>query len=126
MSPSTDSVAVQTQWEQLEEEAGAEGLIAIYALLSVARSDSVLGRLYPFLSIGRLCFSRCVDYPFYVDVLISPVHPAEEEYVVELTVGPGGWVYTEPSQRIKDAKKAVQAAATLLPAGYGPARPGNA
>ena len=36
-------------------------------LAQLAREDPDLGRLFPFKSLWRLCFSRCSDYPFTND-----------------------------------------------------------
>jgi hypothetical protein len=58
-----------------------EGLLArdlstypndLAALVEKASCNAKLRSMFPFLSIGRLCFSRCTDYPFAVPVWIAP------------------------------------------------------
>jgi len=119
--------AVQAQWDALVDETASQGaLLSLHALTVKARAHTVLGQLYPFLSVGRLCFSRCIEFPFYVDVLITPLDALEENYLVDKTVGQGGWADTMPVKRVRGAAAATLLAASLLPVGYEPARPGNA
>lgn len=118
---------VAAQWDTLvDETASREALLSLHALTVKARANTALGQLYPFLSVGRLCFSRCTEFPFYVDVLITPSDSVDEYYLVEKTIGQGGWVDTTPVKRVQGAEAATRLAASLLPDGYGPARPGNA
>lgn len=118
--------AVVTQWDRLADQATADNLPSLLVLVSKARAHAILGQLYPFLSVGRLCLSRCIDYPFYVDVLASIVHPADELYVVEKTIGEGGWVDTDPVGQASSANAAVDLLASVLPRNYGAARLGSA
>ena len=119
--------AIAAQWDALvEETAASEALPSLHALCVKARASAILGQLYPFLSVGRLCFSRCVEFPFYVDVLITPSDSVGEHYLVEKTIGQGGWADTAPAKRVRGTDAATQLAASLLPDGYGPARLGNA
>jgi hypothetical protein len=118
--------AVDTQWERLEDQASAEESFAEHTLIQKARRHPVLAQLYPVRSVGRLCFSRCVDYPFYVDFLISSVDPTTERFVVEKTVGQGGWADTVSVQETRSADEAVRVLMRLIPREYGPARLGSA
>ena len=118
--------AVHTQWDRLEDQAFAEEMIAIQILVAKAREDDVLGQLYPFISVSRLCFSRCIDYPYYVDVLISPLDPTLEKYALETTVGGGGWADTARLREVSGAGEAIRFLKALLPSDYGPALIGNA
>src|SRR6185369_3048239 len=114
---------LDAQWDQLTDEAALDDVhLSLQSLIAAARSDAALAKLYPFVSMGRLCFSRCTDFPYYVDVLISPKDPVDEKYLVEITIGRGGWVDTIAVHEVSRAKDAANSASSILPKGYGYAR----
>lgn len=118
---------IAAQWSDITERAAASSSsLALKPLVEAAQKNKVLFELFPFLSMGRLCFSRCTDFPYYVDIVISPTDPVEDIYAVETTLGEGGWADTKVIARVKKASAAVEMATSLLPKGYGPARSGNA
>jgi hypothetical protein len=78
--------------------------------------------LFPFTSVGRLCFSRCDTFPYDVDFVVSFRRTL---YVAEVTLDEGGWVNT----RVLGTGSARDVAAlivSLIPPEYGPARVGTA
>jgi hypothetical protein len=81
-----------------------------------------VGALYPFLSVGRLCLSRCTEFPYYVDFLIVFLG---RRYCAEATLDRGDWVQTRPLGN-GSAREALAIVASHIPAGYGPARRGDA
>jgi hypothetical protein len=78
--------------------------------------------LFPFLSVGRLCFSRCTEFPYYVDFLVQFW---ERRYSAHATLERGGWVHTR-SLGCGSAGECLAIVAAHIPPGYGPARVGNA
>lgn len=90
--------------------------LSVFAAL--AAKDPVLGGLFPYTSMGRLCFSRCTGYPYTTDTPI--VIPTEDENVFEVKdanynlVGSG------------TAQEALQMVKDNLPAGIKPAIKGTA
>lgn len=91
-------------------------------LVDAVAAHHELFSLFPFVSVGRLCFSRCTQYPYDVDFLISKVTAS---YVAEVTLDDGGWVHTE---RVGEgsAAEATAIVASLVPERYGSARFGTA
>jgi len=81
-----------------------------------------LETLFPFVSVGRLCFSRCTEFPYYVDFLIAFWRG---QYSAEATLQRGGWVDTR-RLGVGSAKEALAIVASHIPPDYGPARIGDA
>jgi hypothetical protein len=91
-------------------------------LVEAVEQFAQLEALFPFLSIGRLCFSRCTTFPYYVDFLIAFWRG---RYSAEATLERGGWVHTRVIGN-GSALEALRIVASQIPPGYGPARMGNA
>ena len=93
------------------------------SIVMVAANDPVLGLLFPFTSFDRLCFSRCVDSPYWVDIFIAPL--GKGLFRVHKASGELSWIERDELGR-GDPKTAAAIAVSALPPGYGPALPGNA
>ena len=121
----TASDLIAIQWQRvIDYVADARHKVshAFEPLIPVARSDPILGRLFPFVSISGLCFSRCTETPYYVDLLIQGTDTSD--YVVVTTDGHGSWT-KQWEIGTGDAQTAVRIARAFLPADYPPAIHGN-
>ena len=70
------AVYVESKWAQLHERVEQDQffLSVLAPVVRLARSHPILGRLMPFTSLNRLCFSRCTGYPFLVPCpIIVPI-----------------------------------------------------
>lgn len=110
---------VRARWVWIRER--SEDYPHLLDLVDAVGQFPQLEVLFPFLSVGRLCFSRCTEYPYYVDFLIAF---SEGRYVAEATLARGGWVYT----RTIGSGSALEMLALVdsaIPPGYGAARTGD-
>jgi hypothetical protein len=115
--------AVRDQWSKVDRETAND--LVLGQLIDEASANPRLSRLFPFLSVGRLCFSRCIEFPYYVDVLITP-NRSTHNFQIETTCGRGGWASTKVIGLAENPRGAVQVAANVLPSDYDSARSGNA
>ena len=83
-----------------------------------AAADPALGRLFPYTSTFRLCFSRCTGYPFSGDCPLIVPDPAGEHFQVI-----GLWGAAAGGG---DAAMAVSLAVNQLPSECGAAMHGTA
>jgi len=95
------------------------------SLVEKASRIERLRRMYPFLSVGRLCFSRCTEYPYFVPVWIAPMGGENRLFSVQTPANRRGWidgaeVYRGPADR------AIREAAETLTGDDLPALLGNA
>jgi len=52
-------------------------------VIEIILKDDTLSKLFPYTSIGRLCFSRCTGYPYTYDIPdITPVYNEIDKYIV--------------------------------------------
>jgi hypothetical protein len=91
-------------------------------LIGVANSLPKVRTLFPFVSIGRLCLSRCTSFPYYVDFLVSM---RGTNFRAEVTLEPGGWVHTKQVGE-GSASLVGDMIESLIPSDYGGARLGDA
>ena len=87
--------------------------------IEIAKQDKVIGKLFPFTSLMRLCFSRCTGYPYTYDTPIVISIPYENgKYEVRFpentTIGRG------------TAKEALEILKNNLPKDIKPAIKGTA
>ena len=115
---------IKQQWSEVEEyvqKPRHKTSHQLVGILPLAKSDAVLGQLFPFVGISGLSFSRCCDYPFYVDISFTA---NSSEFVVWASRGKGSW-HERDEIGFGDATEAVRIATSYLPAGYPPAILGN-
>jgi len=114
---------VRRGWAELRGERRAREYPHLPELISAVEPFSALSTLFPFLSVGRLCFSRFAPFPhYYVDFLVSF---GRGVYAAEATLESGGWVRTTVLGR-GSARDVVALLASKIPSDYGPARLANA
>lgn len=54
-------------------------------ILEQAKKDPILAKMYPYLSLGRLCFSdRAIGFSNYLCIAPIPVGPIKEKYYINL------------------------------------------
>ena len=116
-----DPEVLRARWARLRQSV-AERFPFLIAVIDAAGSFPEVSSLCPFVSLDRICLSRCTEYPYDVDFLFSF---RDAVYFAEATLGHGGWVETK---RIGagSAKDVVALVASLIPPDYGPARRGTA
>ena len=113
--------AVTTRWTEYRDELAAR-YPALLPFFEQAARFPKIAVLFPFLSMGRLCFSRCTRYPFFVDFIVCVT--SEGEFLVERTDGRGGWVEGREIGR-GDAAVATRLLVDSIPADYGAAIEGT-
>lgn len=91
-------------------------------LIGVASSLPKVRSLFPFVSIGRLCLSRCTSFPYHVDFLVSM---RDTKFHAEITLEPARWVHTK---EVGEGSASVvgDMIESLIPSDYGGARLGDA
>lgn len=121
MPTSSPIPQVAARWEEYRDELSARYL-ALPPFFEQAARFAKIAVLFPFLSMGRLCFSSCTRYPFFVDFIVCAT--SSGEFRVERTDGRGGWV---ESREIGccDAPTAVELLADSIPDNYGAAIEGT-
>ncbi|OOQ57210.1 hypothetical protein BC343_15585 [Mucilaginibacter pedocola] len=86
-------------------------------VVRLAKQDEVLGALFPFTSMNRLCFSRCTGYPYTSDIPLIQA-ALDGTYQVRL-----------PDNTLLGGGNAIEVISLLkqnLPANIQPAVPGTA
>jgi hypothetical protein len=112
---------VRARWRNLQSVV-EQAHPRLRELVDTASGFPKLRSLFPFISVGRLCLSRCTSFPYYVDFLISE-HGGT--YLAEVTLKPGGWVHTK-QVGAGSACVVADMIESLIPSDYGPARLGDA
>jgi hypothetical protein len=94
MSETDDLIAVRSRvaeaWGSLLARDLSDYPGDLSTLVEVASRNGKLRSMFPFLSVGRLCLSRCTDYPYFVPILIIPV--VDGSFSVQVPVNRRGWV----------------------------------
>lgn len=111
-----DGNEVQYTWNSLLNDPGRSEL---HLFIQLAIKDEILGKLFPFTSLSRLCFSRCTGYPYSYDLpIVYPVWEKDNVFEVRLCddslIGTGS------------AKEALEMIKNNLPSDIGPAVKGPA
>lgn len=65
----------QFQWDKVASHLQSENE-ELHRALIAARKHPCIGKLFPFVSMGRLFFSRCTGYPF--DLACSGIRPTNQ------------------------------------------------
>lgn len=91
----------------------------LHPFIQIAIEDEILGKLFPFTSLSRLCFSRCTGYPYTYDLpIVCPVWGKDNIFEVRLLdsslIGTG------------NAKEALEIIKNIIPTNMGPAVKGTA
>lgn len=56
--------------------------------IKIAKQDEIIGKLFPFTSLMRLCFSRCTGYPYTYDTpIVIPIIDEKGTYEVRSNNG---------------------------------------
>ena len=113
---------VREEWAKVEANA-AHDFPLLTPLISLARHHPILGGLFPFLSLGRLCFSLCCSYPYLTHVFIIALGPSL--YSAQRASKSHGLVEGVELGR-GNARDAIACLESVLPKSYGPAVLGDA
>ncbi|MFC4635354.1 DUF6193 family natural product biosynthesis protein [Dokdonia ponticola] len=90
--------------------------------IEIAKQDEIIGKLFPFTSLMRLCFSRCTGYPYTYDIpIVIPIIDEKGKYEVrssnDVIIGRGTAIQTLKmlkSHLPKNIKPAVKGTADDL------------
>ena len=113
------------QWKQLISswENDHPKSFGIPELLRDAQKHPILGSLFPFTSLSRICFSRCTGYPFSSDCPFV-IQRKDGLYVVrraeDLYAGFNNQEKSEPLG-VGDVAQAIEILVSALPPNCGPA-----
>jgi Family of unknown function (DUF6193) len=121
MPPSTIPNSVPARWAEFRGPL-AERYPYLAPFFHEAHSYPKLRALFPFLSIGRLCLSRCTRYPYFVDFMVCAA--PDGQFSIQRTVGRGGWAESVEIA-FGDAPTAARLLDGFIPADYGPAIEGT-
>jgi len=95
----------------------------LYSFYCEARCYPKITELYPFLSVSRLCLSRCTQYPYFVDFIIAST--TEGDIILRKTDGRGGWVESTEVGKHRP-EHGAEVLNKLIPDSYGEAIEGTA
>ena len=95
----------------------------LFSFFQHAESYPKLTALFPFLSVGRLCFSRCTRYPYFVDFIVCAT--PDGQFSIQRTDGRGGWAESVEVVRA-NAETAARLLDDFIPSDYGQAVEGTA
>ena len=109
------NLAVAGRWTEYRAKFSVEYPDLLLFLEEAANYPKITS-LFPFLSMHRLCFSRCTRYPFFVNFIVCSKR--DGKFSVEQTDGRGGWVDSTPVG-LGDAKEAAKLLNELIPSDYG-------
>jgi len=109
-----ESIAATTWPRRLTSEQMQEAAENLLKLAQAAFADDRLGRLFPFKSMSRLCFSRCSEWPYTNDCpAIHSARGTERYTILDRPYGPEGSIGILGDTAF--AGDAVEMAAAALP-----------
>lgn len=118
--PASDIVL--KKWQDLSSELKTDYPPLYWFAYEAKRYPKITG-LYPFLSHSRLCLSRCIQYPYFVDYIVTPT--SDGDIIISKTDGRGGWVDSKEIGRYRPGTASTELNA-LIPESYGNAIEGTA
>lgn len=114
--------SVSERWVGIRAEL-ASRYPALIPFYNAASRHAKIMALFPFLSMGRLCFSRCTRFPYFVDFLVCATR--DGYFSLEQSNGTGDWVYTS-NHGEGDANAVAEYLDATIPDDYGAAIEGSA
>ncbi len=112
-------------WHQVRAQSRHSPILSAYApLLDLIVESEVVSRYFSFTSLNRLCFSRCLLYPFDTERMPMMAPAAGGRFWL---ADVGGYMsHDEPSEPVQlDARAAVRRLEDVLSTDDGRVHPGN-